>query len=108
VQGVGSELGGMTLGGAEPTQLGGYLARADTRGAEQGPSMQHADGGAAGRNGGSTTAGVEPGVDDCAVGAVGVDRERDANQVSACGAAGGACEGVVRTVAASTWRFEMV
>jgi hypothetical protein len=48
VQRVGGELGGMTLGGVQPPQLGGDLVRPDARGIQQRRAVHERDRGRAG------------------------------------------------------------
>ena len=72
VQGVGGELGGVALGGDEPAELLGDLVGADARGVEQRGVAQQRDDRAAGCDRGAAAAGVEAGVGDRAVRAVGV------------------------------------
>jgi hypothetical protein len=90
VQGVGGELGGVSLGDAEAAKLGGDLLGPDAGGVEQRRAAEQADDGAAGGDRGAAAARVEAGVGDRAIGAVGVDEKRDADQVAAGGATGGA------------------
>jgi hypothetical protein len=108
VQRVGGELGGVALGVAEPAELGGDLLGSDAGGVEQWRATKQADGGAAGGDRGAATARVEAGVGDRAVAAVGVERERDPDQVAAGGATGGAGAGAVRRVPAPERSFEVL
>src|SRR5581483_10780570 len=94
VQGVGGELGGVALGGVQAAELGGDLPGPHTSGVQQGGAAHERDGGAPDGDRGAAAGGVEAGVADRAAGAVGVERERDPDQVPAGGAAGGAGEGV--------------
>src|ERR1700683_5206318 len=95
----------MALGCAETSKLIGYLVCADARGTQQGRAAQQAHRGAAGRQGGPAAAGVKAGVGDPTVGTVGVDRDRDTNEVAAGGTAGGAGEGVLGYVDACERRL---
>jgi hypothetical protein len=108
VQGVGGELGGVALGDAEATELGGDLLGPDAGGVEQRRATKQADGGAAGGDRGAAAARVEAGVGDRAVGAVGVEGERDPDQVAAGGATGGAGAGAIRRVATAERSFEVL
>ncbi len=71
------------------------------RGVEQGRARDEGYRGAAGGDGGAAAARVEAGVEDPPVGAVRVDREGDADQIAARGAAGSAGVGVRGRVAPS-------
>ena len=96
------------LAGAQPAELRRDLGGADARGVEQRGAAHERDGGAAGGDRGAAAAGVEAGVSDAAVGAVRVERDREADQIAAGRAAGRAGERVVGRVPAPERVFEMV
>jgi hypothetical protein len=108
VERVGRELGRVALGGAQPSKLLRDRLGADPRRVEQGRLAEQAHGGAAGRHHRATAARVEAGILDRPVGAVGVDGERDADDVPARGSAGGAGEGVNGGVPAGQRTFKVV
>src|ERR1019366_4427582 len=92
---------------AQPAELAGDLARADPRCVEQrGPAQQRHDS-AAGCDGGTAAARVEPRVEDAPVGILAVERERDADQIAAGGAARSAGTGVVGHMPSAQRAFEM-
>ena len=73
VQGIGGELGGVALGGAEPAELRFDLLGADPRGLEQRDAADQADGGAAGGDRRAAATRVEAGIEDPAGGAALID-----------------------------------
>src|SRR5579875_2933981 len=107
VQRVGGELRGVLLGGAQPAELGGDVARADARCVEQRGAAHETHGGAAGCDRRAAAARVEARVGDAPVLAVGGERDRDAHEVAARGAAGRAGERVARPVPARERTFEV-
>ncbi len=83
MQRVGRELGCVALGWAQSAELRRDAAGADACGIEQRGATHKPDGGAAGGDDGAAAAGVEAGVNDVAVGAVRVERHRQADQIAA-------------------------
>ena len=108
VQRVGRELGGVALGGAQPAELGRDALGADARGVEQRGATHERDGGAAGGDDSAAAAGVEAGVEDASVGALRVERDREADQIAAGRAACRAGYGIIGHVTAPEGVFEMV
>ena len=92
VEGIRGELRGVALCGAQPAELCGEILRAEPRGVKQGNAPDAGHGGAPGGEHGAAAARVEAGVGDDAVGAVGVEGDREAYEVPARRSAGGACE----------------
>ncbi len=92
VQGVGRELGGVSLGRGQAADLGVDLLDADAGGDEDGLAVDHL--GRGGRGGAHRPAalGVEAGGGDPPV----LDPQRDPREVAAGGAPGGAGEGALR------------
>ena len=87
MQGVGGELGSVTLGGAEPAELIGDLLRADPRRIEQRRASHQRHDGASCGDRGAAAVGVEAGVGDAALPAALIQCQRDADQISARGPA---------------------
>ena len=86
VQRVGGQVGGVELARRQPAELGGDRVRAHARGVEHVRAVDQRDGGRAGRRHRPAAGGLEAGGGD----AVAVDAQRDPDQVTAGGAAGGA------------------
>ena len=96
------------LAGLRPTELRRDLLGADPRRAEQRSAPQEPDRRAARRDGRATAAGVETGVRDPPVCAVGVDGDRDADQIAARRPAGGARAGALGQMTPTERSFEMM
>ena len=71
------------LAGVSPPSSARDRLGADQGRVQQGRAAQQRDDRTAGRDRGAAAAGVEAGVEDAPVGAVGVERERDADQIAA-------------------------
>ena len=107
MQRVGSELGGMALGGVQPPQLGGDLLHADARGGQQWRAAHKCDRGRASGECCAAAGGIEASVGDRAIGARGVEREGDAHEIAARGSTGGAGVCVVGRVPAPARALQM-
>ncbi len=83
VQRVGGELDGVALGRGQPSELPRDRLGADQGRIQQGRVAQQRDDRTAGRDRGAAAARVEAGVEDAPVGSVGVECERDADQIAA-------------------------
>ena len=108
VQRIGRQLRGVALGGAQPAELPGDLLGPDPGCAQQRRAAQQGDRRAAGRDRRAAAARVEAGVGDGPLRATRIDGQRDADQIAAGRAAGGARTGVGRDMPATQGVLEMI
>ena len=104
VKRVGSEIGGVELAWAQTAQFGGDLARTDARRVEQLHSPHKRYGSASGSGRGTTPFGVEAGVGDPLL----LERDREADLVTARASANRDTGGVGRRSAVSLRRGQMM
>ena len=108
MQRVGGELGGVTLGRSQPPELLRDRLGSDPGRLQQREIAQQGDDRTAGRDRGAATARIEPDVEDATIGAVGVQCERDANEIAAGRAARGASVRARGSVSARERSFEVL
>ena len=108
MQSVAGELGGVQLGGAQSTQLGGDPRRPDACRVQQARAVHKLHGGAARRDRRTAAARVEARVEDSSVRTVAVEGDGNADQVAASGPSGRAGARIARHVTSSDRHFHVI